>query len=75
MKIPTSLKHKPVIVVEDYSNIDGRQAYDSDAKGLSWAWPSGMKGAGLTFRPRCGATRVNAGRANRRSCPCIGCWT
>src|SRR5690554_343287 len=35
MKIPTSLKHKPVIVVEDYSNIDGRQAYDSDAKGLS----------------------------------------
>src|SRR5690554_3773935 len=35
MKIPTSLKHKPVIVAEDYSNVDGRQAYDSDAKGLS----------------------------------------
>lgn len=35
MKIPTTLKHKPVIVSEDYSNIDGRQAYDSDAKGLS----------------------------------------
>ncbi len=35
MKIPTNLKHKPVIVAEDYNNIDGRQAYESDAKGLS----------------------------------------
>ena len=35
MKIPTTLKHKPVIVSENYENIDGRQAYDTDAKGLS----------------------------------------
>ncbi len=35
MKIPTTLKHKPVIVSENYENIDGRQAYGSDAKGLS----------------------------------------
>lgn len=35
MKIPTTLKHKPVIVVEDYGNVDGRQAYESDAQGLS----------------------------------------
>ncbi len=35
MKIPVTLKHKPVIVAEDYENIDGRYAYDSDAKGLS----------------------------------------
>lgn len=35
MKIPTTLKHKPVFVAEDYSNIDGREAYESDAKGLS----------------------------------------
>lgn len=35
MKIPTNLKHKPVIVAEDYSNVDGRKAYQSDAKGLS----------------------------------------
>ncbi|MGI6651114.1 MAG: DUF6530 family protein [Limnochordia bacterium] len=35
MKIPTNLKHKPVIVSEDYSSVDGRQAYESDAKGLS----------------------------------------
>ena len=34
-RIPTTLKHKPVIVVEDYGNVDGRSAYDSDAKGLS----------------------------------------
>lgn len=35
MKIPTNLKHKPVIVSENYENVDGRKAYDSDAKGLS----------------------------------------
>lgn len=35
MKIPTNLKHKPVIVSENYENVDGRYAYDSDAKGLS----------------------------------------
>lgn len=35
MKIPSNLKHKPVFVVEDYSNVDGRKAYNSDAMGLS----------------------------------------
>ena len=35
MKIPTTLKHKPVIVSEDYDKIDGRYAGNSDAKGLS----------------------------------------
>ena len=35
MKIPTTLKHKPVIVLENYENVDGRYAYNSDAKGLS----------------------------------------
>lgn len=35
MKIPTTLKHKPVIAVENYENIDGRSAYNSDAKGIS----------------------------------------
>lgn len=35
MKIPTTLKHKPVIVAENYENIDGRYAYNTDAKGIS----------------------------------------
>ncbi|WP_274364361.1 DUF6530 family protein [Paenibacillus thermotolerans] len=35
MKIPTTLKHKPVIVAENYDNVDGRYANQSDAKGLS----------------------------------------
>jgi len=35
MKIPTSLKHKPVIISENYENVDGRAAYHSDTKGLS----------------------------------------
>jgi hypothetical protein len=35
MKIPTTLKHKPVIVSEDYNKIDGRYSEKSDAQGLS----------------------------------------
>lgn len=35
MKIPTTLKHKPVIVSENYENVDGRKCYASDTKGLS----------------------------------------
>ena len=35
MKIPTTLKHKPVITVENYANVDGRSAYESEAQGLS----------------------------------------
>ena len=35
MKIPTTLKHKPVIISENYENVDGRYAYNSDAKGIS----------------------------------------
>ncbi len=35
MNIPVNLKHKPVVVTENYENVDGRQAYSSEAKGLS----------------------------------------
>ncbi len=35
MKIPVTLKHKPVVVSENYENIDGRKAYNTDAQGLS----------------------------------------
>ncbi|MEC0228301.1 DUF6530 family protein [Paenibacillus alba] len=35
MKIPTTLKHKPVIVSENYEQVDGRYALNTDAKGLS----------------------------------------
>ncbi|SMC56259.1 DUF6530 family protein [Papillibacter cinnamivorans] len=35
MDIPVTLKHKPVVVSENYEKVDGRSAYRSDAKGLS----------------------------------------
>lgn len=35
MKIPAMLKHKPIVVVENYDDVDGRSAYQSEAKGLS----------------------------------------
>ena len=44
MEIPTTLKHKPVIVAEDYAHIDGRTAYHTDAQGLSL----GLQGDAMT---------------------------
>ncbi len=35
LNIPTTLKHKPVIVSENYEQVDGRYARNTDAKGLS----------------------------------------
>ncbi len=35
MKIPVVLKHKPVVVSENYDRIDGRFSSNTDAKGLS----------------------------------------
>ncbi|MFW5801281.1 MAG: DUF6530 family protein [Spirochaeta sp.] len=35
MKIPTSLKHKPVFVCENYEKIDGRYAGQTDVQGVS----------------------------------------
>ncbi len=35
MKIPTTLRHKPVVVAQDYDRVDGRFSPLSDAKGLS----------------------------------------
>ena len=35
MKIPVHLKHRPVIVMEDYEQIDGLKAGNSETKGLS----------------------------------------
>lgn len=35
MKIPNHLRHKPVIILEEYEAIDGKNQGGSDAKGLS----------------------------------------
>jgi hypothetical protein len=35
MNIPVELKHKPVIISENYDRIDGRFSRATDAKGLS----------------------------------------
>lgn len=35
MRIPTQLKHKPVVRADGYDRIDGKYAGNSDAKGLS----------------------------------------
>ncbi|MDR9856224.1 DUF6530 family protein [Paenibacillus sp. VCA1] len=35
MKMPATLKHRPVVVSENYEKVDGRSARNTDAKGLS----------------------------------------
>ena len=35
MEIPTTLKHKPVIISGNYENVDGRSACNTDAKGIT----------------------------------------
>ncbi len=35
MKLPASLKHRPTVVSENYEQVDGRFARNTDAKGLS----------------------------------------
>ncbi len=35
MEIPMNLKHKPVLIADDYTHVDGRQAGVGDAQGLS----------------------------------------
>lgn len=69
MKIPTNLKHKPVIVSENYENVDGRYSGHSDAKGLSWAWPNGMTAARSISRPKYGGIPARNGPDSRRSLP------
>ena len=75
MKIPTTLKHKPVITVENYEEVDGRAAYQSDAKGLSLGLAQWNDRGRVDISPRCGATRAKSGRASRRSCRCTACST
>lgn len=34
-KVPAHLKHKPILKVDDYSDIDGHYSHDTDTRGLS----------------------------------------
>lgn len=70
MKIPKTLKHKPVIVTEDYENIDGRKAYNTDAKGLSLGLAQWNDRGNLIFPPKSGGTPVKSGPANPKSFLC-----
>ena len=67
MNIPTHLKHKPIIAVENYDRIDGPYADDTDAMGLSvgiaqWNTP------GYTELSAKGATPEKSGHGNLKSC-------
>ena len=67
MKIPTTLKHKPVVVAEDYENIDGAAAATAMPRACLWGLPNGTTGARWTYRPRSGGTRGEVVPAVRRA--------
>ena len=63
MQIPTTLKHKPIITVPDYAQIDGRTA--EPAQGQSLSQPSGTTGKGRHLGQDLAAHREN-GRARAK---------
>lgn len=75
MDIPTNLKHKPVVVAEDYERIDGRSAYDSDAKGLSLGLAQWNDRGRVDISAKVWRYTGEKCPVNRRNCPCTGCWT
>ena len=64
MKIPTDLKHKPVIVAEDYSNIDGRSARFRCPRAVPGLAQWNDRGR-VASPPRSGATLASAGPVSR----------
>jgi len=69
MKIPTTLKHKPVVVAEGYGNIDGRM----HTKRMYRAFPSDLL-SGTTegrwiFPPRYGDIPGKNGLGSQRKSP------
>ena len=69
MQIPTTLKHKPVIVAGDYERTDGRYAYHSDAKGLSLGLAQWNDRGRVDI-----SAKVRSGPASQRSSPSTGFW-
>lgn len=75
MKIPTHLKHKPVIEVENYEEIDGRKAYDSDAKGLSLGLAQWNDRGRVDASAKVWRYTGENGHDSLRSCPYTGLLT
>ena len=67
MKIPTTLKHKPVIVTENYEKVDGRSAYNSDAKGLSLGLAQWNDRGKVDISAKFGVILARSGLDNRRA--------
>ncbi len=65
MKTPTHLKHKPIIEVADYEDIDGPYAGNSDAKCLSLGVAQWNDGMGTTLSAK--VWRQSDGRWSRQS--------
>ncbi len=67
MEIPTNLKHKPVLVVEDYDKVDGRNALNTDAKGLSLGLLNGMTVEKSTYQAKYGDILEKNGLDNQKN--------
>jgi len=74
MKIPTNLMHKPVIVCENYENIDGRNAYKSDAKGLSLGLAQWNDRGKVDISAKVWRHTGEKWSRHLKNCRCTGCW-
>jgi hypothetical protein len=75
MKIPTTLRHKPVIVSENYANVDGRTAYHTDAQGLSLGLAQWNDRGKVDISAKVWRYTGEKWSGSRRNCLCTGCWT
>ena len=75
MNIPTTLKHKPVIAVEDYEAIDEHRFPGTDAKGLSLGLAQWNDRGKVDISAKVWRHTGRSGPGSRRSCPSTGCWT
>lgn len=67
MNIPTHLKHKPIIAVENYDRIDGPYADDTDAMGLSVGIAQWNTPGIPSYQQKCGATPEKSGHGNQKN--------
>lgn len=72
MKIPATLKHKPVVVSDDYDNIDGRRAGSTDAKGLTLGLAQWNDRGNVEISAKVWRHTGRNGRANPKNYHCIG---
>ena len=68
MEIPTHLSHKPIVKLEEYSQLDGRFKNKTDAEGLSIGLAQWNSQGNTDLSAKFGDTQVKNGLDNQKNC-------